>query len=162
MERGRVVLAGVAMLILLACSSTDDTDFLTVRGAMRTPVGLQLNARVEQGGRITNLSHADIMRVQSDGQSYARVDVSRSGAMHVVVIAMTSLADTIAIGELEMPLTKGFVYGVTVSREAAGKATFCFGCSGVQKFPLRGSQRNSTDSLWLTMSNAAPCKGCVY
>ena len=94
----------------------------------------------KKSGRTTNLSYANIVRVQSDGQAYARVDVSRSGAMRVTVVAMTSLADTIAMAALEMPLTKEFVYGVTVSREAAEKATFCFGktLAHFRTLPTRG------------------------
>jgi hypothetical protein len=44
----------------------------------------------------------------------------------------------------------------------AGSNSFCFGCTGTVKFPLRGSEQASTDSLWFYYSAAPLCKGCVY
>ena len=66
------------------------------------------------------------------------------------------------MADVSFTLVSGNNYSANVQRQAAQSSNTCFGCAGSNKFPLRGSQSTSSDTLWLYCANSSPlCEGCV-
>jgi hypothetical protein len=154
-----------AVLLFSACNGTDeDTDVLNVNGSIATPAGARVTAIVEQPGRRTVFTHEQITAKNQNGSFVgARVRVAgRAGSVRVRVIVTTVPSDTIADGEVTLPIDKGNLYSVNIFRQPARMGNTCFGCSGYVTFPFRGSERATTDSLWLYYVARKPCRDCVY
>jgi hypothetical protein len=154
-----------SLIVLSACNSTgEDTDVLSVNGSIPTPAAARITAVVEQPGRRTVFTHEQITAKNPDGTFVsARVRIQgRTGTMRVAVIVTTVPSDTIATGEVMLPIDKGNVYSVHIYRQPARMGNTCFGCSGYVTLPFGGSERATTDSLWLYYTARKPCGDCVY
>ena len=153
----------IAAALTGACGGGEETDLLTVSNGVPISRGVQMSALVDVNGGVVALSSEQIGTTGIAGATGAVVrSLPARGNVVVRIILTKSPTDTIAVGEAPFELTKGFVYTVMSTIQPAGTHQACFGCSGHFKFPLRGSQATSTDSMWVYVSNAPPlCKGCV-
>lgn len=84
------------------------------------------------------------------------------GIINVRFYRIVGTSDTIGRGEVTMEIVKGYTYAAIAGRRAAKAETYCFGCTGVVKFPLTGSAVASTDSLHVLYTHSLPlCRNCV-
>lgn len=160
----RQLLTACALVASACTSSGEDTDVLTVNGSISSPAGAQITAVVEQPGRRSVFTHEEITAKNTNGVFLgARVRVAgRTGTMRVNVTVTTVPSDTIAVGDVTLPIDRGNLYSVIIHRQPARMGNTCFGCDGYKTFPFRGSERATTDSLWLYYVARKPCKDCVY
>lgn len=159
----RLVMSALTICALTSCGSDDQpTDFLTVVAGVNR-LGGNITMRVEQPGRTSTITHAQLEKDANASNMGIAIPTGHAGTMRVSFVLVGSANETISSGQFQLGLQKGFIYSVSAQRYPANFETFCFGCGDVAKFPIRDTQKPTTDSLWVFYSAAPPlCKGCVY
>ena len=149
------------MVLALGCDDApSDTNLLTVGGITALPAAHQLTVRVEQPKGVSTFTNAELRA--SSGAAPLQVRTAKRGSMHVRYVITTVPSDTVADETFEFALQDGNQYAVSGLRAPANYLTVCFGCTSSKKVPLKGSAQPTTDSLLFYISNAKPCRGCVY
>lgn len=157
-QRGlRTVWVVVALAACASACSSEPQNVLDIQAGVYTREKPTITALVEMPGLRFALADAQI-----HGQSFQMPVTARSGDIRITFIVTKSVTDTIGRGEVTLPITRGHNYSANLFRQPAGLGYGCFGCTGSKRYPLIGSERGSTDTLWLYYTNAEPlCKGCV-
>ena len=164
--RSLFAIGAVAIAAALAgsCGGGEETDILTVKNSVPPVFGARMSALVSMNGRVVTLTSEQIGSATLLGSEGAALrGLPGRGTMTVRFALTKSPTDTIAVGEVPFELTKGFLYHINATIQPGGSSQTCVGgCSGHAKFPLRGSESASTDSMWVYYVNGAPCKQCVF
>lgn len=150
----------IVALIAAACGPSDDVSDLHLNARLSKPVGATITARVDQPGSVQVLSN-DELRAPSSGTT-AHVSVGIRGTMKITYLVTTTASDTIGFIEINLGLHRKYVHSVTVTRQPAGSPWLCLGCGSLLKFPFLGSEKATTDSLFVYVTSNVPCKECVY
>ncbi|MDQ6612072.1 MAG: hypothetical protein M3Y64_06540 [Gemmatimonadota bacterium] len=158
MRAGRVLPAFA--FIAAACGSPDDVSDLHLGASLSKPVGATITARIEQPGSVQVISN-DELRAPSSGTT-AHLSVGIRGNMTITFLVTTTASDTIGLIEINLGLHRKYIHSVTVTRQPAGSPWRCLGCGSLLKFPFRGSEKATTDSLFVYVTSGVPCKECVY
>lgn len=160
----RIVFLAAFALGAAGCGEPDENaNTFTAYGAVNKPLGAQTTVRAVMPGRTVVFSDADLKTVHGDKGSFAVAPlIPTSGTMRVTIVVTASPADTIALAEIPFELASKHSYSVQVQRAPANQSDHFFGPGTLVKFPLRGSERASTDSLRVHVFNGIPCRDCVY
>jgi hypothetical protein len=156
-----VALLGVSVSFSGCDESPSDVDLLVVGGVSNRPANALVTVRVEQPGRLTLVTNAELLAAETTGDAI-RVRTKTSGTMRVRYVMTTTPGDTLADVEIPFALQNGNQYGISAFRSPANYVMHCFGCTSITRIPLRGSAQPTTDSLTFYIANARPCRGCVY
>lgn len=155
--------AGIALAATAGCGIFDDSEWLSLETQMPvSAVDIKTDFIVVNGGRSFVVRHDDMKVRVAPNVRNATVPVEKAGTLKVSFVQTKSATDTIASGEVELPMGEDYEYAVRVHRMPAGMPSGCFGCTGERTFPLRGSEQQSTDVIVVSYVARVPCKDCVY
>lgn len=161
--KARSFAVAFALMTLAACGDdSEPTDYVTVYSQGLDQMGGQVSVRVEQSNRTDTFSQAQLVEAAKRYPYGITLPTQKSGNIRVSFALVGSSNDTISVANIELPLTKGNIYGASLQRWPANFHDICLSCSGIAKFPIHDTKKPTTDSLWLYYSAAPPlCKGCV-
>ena len=151
----------LVLFALAGCNSLfEDPSTLSLNGKLRTPANVHIQMTVVQPGSVRVVTNEEIINAQ--GTNGFQMSVGNHGTMKVTVLYTTVPSDTILVFDENFKLNPGNAHGISTSRLPAGLSDFCFGCTRSYKLPFRGSEKSSTDSLFVGVATGVPCKDCVY
>lgn len=155
----RRTLLALAMMASLACGERDQAvvsvDYTDIPQLPRTLLSVTLS----DGGDARALSLAELGAPGRPGREFA---TRRRGNLQVA-FRFAAAGVTLSEGDAIVPLRSDWGYGFSIRVDSLNPTRGCFGCMGVQAFPLAAPyQRTRSDSVWLVWGGNSIRNPAIY